>query len=51
MELKSAEIEEEMCSEEVVFDHQKLAKLSEELTTIKDVLQKKYEKWLQYDEV
>ena len=51
MELKSAQIEEDMCKDEVMCDHAKLVSLSEQLNEIKEELQKKYEKWLQYDEV
>lgn len=50
-EERSLEIENEMCMEDVMLDHNKLAKLSEELAEIKEELQKKYEKWLQYDEL
>lgn len=51
LETESSEIEEMMCLEEVMTDHVRLAELSERLTEVKDELQKKYEKWLQYDEV
>ena len=51
MELKSAQIEEEMCKDEIMCDHAKLVSLSKQLNEIKEELQKKYEKWLQYDEV
>ena len=51
MEEESAELEEKMCSPEIVTDHAKLAELSVQLNELKDELQKKYEKWLQYEEV
>lgn len=51
MEQKSAQLEEDMCKDEVICDHQKLVSLSNELNELKEELQKKYEKWLQYDEV
>lgn len=50
-ETRCTEIEELMCTEEVVFDHKKLAELSDELTSLKDELQEMYEKWLQYEEL
>ncbi|MEG0292303.1 MAG: ABC-F family ATP-binding cassette domain-containing protein [Anaerovoracaceae bacterium] len=49
METKIAEIEGKMCEEDVMKDHKKLEVLSYELTEIKESLQKKYEKWLQYE--
>lgn len=50
-EVRCGEIEELMCTEEVVFDHKRLAELSDELTALKDDLQEMYEKWLQYEEL
>lgn len=51
MEMRCSQIEEDMCKEEFLFDHKKLAEMSEELTSLKDQLQEMYEKWLQYEEV
>ena len=51
LEEESSNIEELMCTQEVVTDHEKLSELSLKLNDIKDELQKKYEKWLQYEEV
>ncbi|MGI6257891.1 MAG: ribosomal protection-like ABC-F family protein [Anaerovoracaceae bacterium] len=42
-----AETEEEMCREEVLSDHEKLAELDEKLRKTKDKLASIYEKWLQ----
>lgn len=44
------EIEKTMC-DLAAEDYKKLADLSEQLTSVKDELQKKYEKWLQYEEL
>ena len=49
-EQECARIEELMCGE-AAEDYIKLAELSEKLTKLKDELQKKYEKWLQYEEL
>lgn len=49
-ELECTHIEELMCGE-AAEDYVRLAELSEKLTEIKDELQKKYEKWLQYEEL
>lgn len=49
MENRISEIETEMCGEAALSDHKKLQELNDELTEIKDSLQKKYEKWLQYE--
>lgn len=49
-EQECARIEELMCGE-AAEDYIKLAELSEKLTELKDELQKKYEKWLQYEEL
>ena len=51
MEEESSNLEEKMCSPDIVSDHGKLAELSIKLNDLKDELQKKYEKWLQYEEV
>ncbi|MEG0919221.1 MAG: ABC-F family ATP-binding cassette domain-containing protein [Anaerovoracaceae bacterium] len=49
MENRISQIELEMCQEAALSDHKKLQDLNEELTGLKDSLQKKYEKWLQYE--
>ena len=44
------ELEEELCREDVVKDHVKLAEISKALTEKKDDLDEKYESWLQLQE-
>ncbi len=47
LEIHIADIEDEMCQEEVLADHEKLSKLDVELRETKEKLGSIYEKWLQ----
>lgn len=50
IEEEISELENELCKEEVVTDHIKLAEISKVLKEKKDDLDEKYEKWLQLQE-
>ncbi len=47
LEIRIADIEDKMCQEEVLADHEKLSKLDVELRETKEKLGSIYEKWLQ----
>lgn len=47
LENEIAEIERELCSEEIMTDHEKLAELSDKLADRKDELDKNYTAWLE----
>ncbi len=51
IEKKMVEVEEMMCDKKNIANYEKLGKLNIEFELLKDKLQKKYEKWLQYEEV
>ena len=47
LEIRIHEIEEEMCTEEVLSDYMRLDALNEELSEAKEQLTNFYQKWLQ----
>lgn len=51
LETQISQIEEELCKEEVLSDHIRLAELSKELEQTKDSLASEYEKWMELQEL